>query len=333
MQQQSSVYAGKLRFLYNGLIIIAAVVLFSILISIAGSNTILDARARPTVQTAESTITDTPNNVTLALFAFAGESRQLLLTIGRSVYSASQSVTHASSQLGGGLVHVSSVIASGAWDAISFIGRGIGSGVAFIFRVPGNVVNGVSDTKVVSSVIRPEQETKTPVITAQTSAAVFAHYDKRQQAEIAKLLEGQVLANRELGGSIVSGDPNRGGYPAQWDTVAQDSLVDSWGMYNRECVSYAAWKVYQTYGNMPYWGGIGNANQWPGNARNAGIPTSSIPKVKSVAISMHGYYGHAMWVEKIEGDMIYVGQYNYDLNGQYSEMWVNANEFTYLYFQ
>ena len=38
-----------------------------------------------------------------------------------------------------------------------------------------------------------------------------------------------------------------------------------------QCVSYTAWKVYQKNGYMPYWGGVGNANQWPGNADSAGI--------------------------------------------------------------
>jgi surface antigen len=83
---------------------------------------------------------------------------------------------------------------------------------------------------------------------------------------------------------------------------------------------------------MPYWGGVGNANQWPGDARAAGIATGSTPKVHSVAISMGGAFGHAMWVEAVSGNMIYVSQYNYDLAGHYSEMWVNGGSFTYLYF-
>jgi surface antigen len=48
---------------------------------------------------------------------------------------------------------------------------------------------------------------------------------------------------------------------------------------------------------------------------------------------MQGYYGHAMWVEKVSGSMIYVSQYNYDLRGHYSEMWVNGSAFTYIYFK
>jgi surface antigen len=172
-----------------------------------------------------------------------------------------------------------------------------------------------------------------PVIDAETSAAVYARLNEQQKQQITALLAAQVVANQGLGGAILAGDPNHGGYPAKWDNLAQDSQIDSWGMYTRECVSYAAWKVYQTYGYMPYWGGVGNANQWVRNARRAGIPTGRTPQVHSVAISMLGYYGHAMWVEKVSGNMIYVSQYNYDLHGHYSEMWVNASSFTYIYFK
>ncbi|HZP55549.1 MAG TPA: CHAP domain-containing protein [Candidatus Saccharimonadales bacterium] len=161
-------------------------------------------------------------------------------------------------------------------------------------------------------------------------------YDQQIQSnnsQIASLRAQQAAANRALGGHAVPGDPGHGGYPARWDQpVPQDSEIDDWGMLNRECVSYTAWKVYQTYGYMPYWGGSGNANQWPGDAAAAGIPTGSIPRVHSVAISTSGFYGHAMWVEAVNGNMIYVSQYNYDLQGHYSEMWVNGSSFTYIYF-
>jgi hypothetical protein len=38
-------------------------------------------------------------------------------------------------------------------------------------------------------------------------------------------------------------------------------------------------------------------------------------------------------VEKVEGNMIYVSQYNYDLHGHYSEMWINGGNLTYIYFK
>jgi surface antigen len=160
---------------------------------------------------------------------------------------------------------------------------------------------------------------------------------KSNFAKISDLRRQQAIANAQLGGaSIVPGDPGHGGYPAVWNNASQDSMIDNWGMYNRECVSYTAWKVYENFGHMPYWGGIGNANQWPGNARNSGIPTGSQPRANSVAIWNVGYYGHAMWVEAVNSDgSIWVSQYNYDYTGHYSEMRVSASmasSLTYIYF-
>ncbi|MBX4197291.1 CHAP domain-containing protein [Candidatus Saccharibacteria bacterium] len=162
-----------------------------------------------------------------------------------------------------------------------------------------------------------------------------AAYDsqiKTNNSQIASLRAQQAALNRKLGGIPVAGDPGHGGYPAVWNNAAQDSTIDSWGMYNRECVSYTAWKVYQTFGYMPYWGGVGNANQWPGDAARAGIPTGSVPKAHSVAIWNVGAFGHAMWVEAVSGSTIYVSQYNYDYAGHYSEMTINGSGLTYIYF-
>ncbi|MGH7156758.1 MAG: CHAP domain-containing protein [Candidatus Saccharimonadales bacterium] len=162
-----------------------------------------------------------------------------------------------------------------------------------------------------------------------------AQYDQTisaNNAQIVSLRAQQAALNRQLGGVPTAGDPGHGGYPAVWGNSAQDTIIDNWGMYNRECVSYTAWKVYQTFGYMPYWGGSGNANQWPGDARAAGIPTGSVPKVHSVAIWNVGAFGHAMWVEAVNGSTIYVSQYNYDLAGHYSEMSINGSGLTYIYF-
>ena len=162
----------------------------------------------------------------------------------------------------------------------------------------------------------------------------FTAQIRANNATIASLRAQQAAANRRLGGSAEPGDPGHGGYPAYLDHAAQDSLIDPWGMYNRECVSYTAWKVYEAYGHMPYWGGHGNANQWPASAQADGIPTGSTPKAGAVAISMAGYYGHAMWVEADYGNgTIRVSQYNYDLAGHYSEMTISASGLVYIYFQ
>jgi peptidoglycan DL-endopeptidase CwlO len=154
-------------------------------------------------------------------------------------------------------------------------------------------------------------------------------------SRISELRSQQAAANAaHFGNGTVAGDPNHGGYPAVWDNAAQDSMLDDWGMFNRECVSYTAWKVFQTFGYMPYWGGRGNANQWPSSAEADGIATGSTPRVHSVAIWMTGYYGHAMWVEDVYSNgNIRVSQYNYDYQGHYSEMTIPSGGMTYIYFE
>lgn len=135
------------------------------------------------------------------------------------------------------------------------------------------------------------------------------------------------------------GNPNKGGYPYAGQCPSAKingrQYADRWGMYICECVSYAAWRVSYAYGNMPYWGGIGNANQWINNARRFGIPYGSTPKPGAVGISLSGPYGHAVWVEYVRGNRVGISQYNYRINGvpgEYSEMEVNAGAYTYIYF-
>ena len=205
----------------------------------------------------------------------------------------------------------------------------------FTIHLPGKIVRPITSGQTVNAIIKPAEDESVPVISAETSAAALASFNAAQRQQIQQWQAAQLVANQALDGTVAVGDSssNHGGYPARWDNARQDSTLDNWGMYNRECVSYAAWKVYQTYGSMAYWGGSGNANEWPRDARRAGIPTGGAPQVHAVAISMRGYYGHAMWVEKVSGSMIYVSQYNYDLHGHYSEMWVNGSSFTYIYFK
>ena len=105
-------------------------------------------------------------------------------------------------------------------------------------------------------------------------------------------------------------------------------------MYNRECVSYTAFRVAASGRYMPYWGGHGNANQWPDSARAAGIPVDGNPQVGDVAISMAGPYGHAMYVEAVGGGKVRVSQYNYGSPaGTYSEMTISAAGLYFIHFR
>ncbi|HTH71963.1 MAG TPA: CHAP domain-containing protein [Candidatus Pristimantibacillus sp.] len=199
-----------------------------------------------------------------------------------------------------------------------------------------------------------DQQTQQSQLDANRAAqASLLNYNKSQQAtfnsqisanksKIADLRRQQAILNSQFNIGNMRGDPGNGGYPSVWANAAQDTMIDSWGMYNRECVSYAAYMVHQDYlsgkndRDMPWWGGRGNANQWDDNARAAGIPVNSTPTPGSIAISNGGFYGHAMYVAAvgtINGQQaIYVQQFNAQLTGQYSEGWRYTNGLVFLHF-
>jgi peptidoglycan DL-endopeptidase CwlO len=148
---------------------------------------------------------------------------------------------------------------------------------------------------------------------------------RAQQQQILGAIAAQMAAS---GTVLITSDGYNGGYPAYLSNAPQDSLVDPWGMYNRECVSYAAFKVAQSGRTMPYWGGVGNAQQWPSNARADGIPVDRNPQVGDVAITYNAPFGHAMYVEAVNGRDVTISQYNWLVNGQWgvwSEMTLSAD--------
>jgi surface antigen len=151
-------------------------------------------------------------------------------------------------------------------------------------------------------------------------------------SKMSSLRSQQAAANARLFGNGVRNVVDGSGYPyrnAPWP----NEISDPWGMYMRQCVSYTAWKVAASGRHMPYWGGVGNANQWDDNARADGISVDSSPRVGDVAISNNGYYGHAMYVEAVYGDgTIYVSQYNAAWTGTYSEARINKGALVFIHF-
>lgn len=154
---------------------------------------------------------------------------------------------------------------------------------------------------------------------------------KANNKRIAKLEAEQAAANARLfsssGARVVAGN-GKNSYPSPWRSAPMNSYVDDWGMYSRQCVSYAAWKVYQSGKFMPRWGGNygkyhgGNANKWDDNARIDGLTVNTTPKAGSVAVAHIGFYGHVMYVESVNGDgTINISQYNANWQGNYSEVY------------
>lgn len=160
---------------------------------------------------------------------------------------------------------------------------------------------------------------------------------KDNNSRISQLRAQQAAENAKhfRGYTIVPGHNGNDTYPDAWRLAYQDSLIDSWGMYNRECVSYTAWKVASTGRYMPYWGGAGNANQWPADARAAGIPVGSSPQAGDVAIAYWGSFGHAMYVDSVNSDgTINISQYNWDYHGTYSEIYhFSPSGLSFIHFQ
>jgi len=116
-------------------------------------------------------------------------------------------------------------------------------------------------------------------------------------------------------------------------TGERDS-TDRWGYCTRQCVSYAAWAVERSGRSAPYY--YGSAKNWDNAALSRGIavyhvsPSAAdinrgvrqgLPLPGDVAISNAGNWGHAMYVEQVSGDRIYVSQYNQQLTGVYSTQW------------
>lgn len=153
----------------------------------------------------------------------------------------------------------------------------------------------------------------------------------QQAAAMAAAARASGVSN--IGGGSVGG----GGYPGAWANAEQDTIIDNWSLYNRECVSYTAWKVASTGRFVPNFGGAGNANQWPSTTARYGIPNGSTPRAGSVAIWYVGAYGHAMYVEAVNDDgSITVSDYNNNSDGggwgKYHYYTRSAAGLTYIYF-
>jgi peptidoglycan hydrolase CwlO-like protein len=157
-----------------------------------------------------------------------------------------------------------------------------------------------------------------------------------------------LLSNGGNGGSGTVGDfiwqnltPNNGaggcsgGYPFCQE---QDTVIDPWQLYNRECVSYVAWALqYKFHKNVSGFNGQGNAYEWPFSAAmySGAVRVFEPQAGDAVIIPANPNFaplGHAMIVEFVNGDWIHISQYNYYGTGQYSEMDIKNSGVIFLRF-
>lgn len=113
--------------------------------------------------------------------------------------------------------------------------------------------------------------------------------------------------------------------------LAQDSRLDPWGEYVRECTSFAAWALHSRNGfDMPFYA---NAIDWGTIAARRGYAVNSTPALGAVAWNQHPPYGHVAWVSAVSGGSVTVQEYNYYGNGTYSTRTVPASSFRYIHFK
>lgn len=168
----------------------------------------------------------------------------------------------------------------------------------------------------------------------QSQQASYNQKTKDNQARIAALIAAQRRANNSTDGGYyflrfegAAQAFNPANYPyknAGFSMSTAPGCVDNdgpdrWGYCTRQCVSYAAWAVEASGRDAPMY--YGNAKDWVAKAYARGVQVSRIPQPGDVAISTSGTWGHAMYVEKVEGERIYVSQYNAGLDGEFSYQW------------
>lgn len=96
-------------------------------------------------------------------------------------------------------------------------------------------------------------------------------------------------------------------YPSPWrPPTTQDTILDTWKEWNRECTSYAAWMLHSVNGyEMPF---NDDAVNWGIDASNRGITVNMTPVVGSIYWSSSS--DHVAWVESISGSNVTVQDYN-----------------------
>ena len=182
---------------------------------------------------------------------------------------------------------------------------------------------------VVAGINAKKAEQQSLLAQTQGDEANYRKLADQDNAKIADLRRQQAAIIASFSSNVHYG--GSGGYP--WAGAPfPNSIADPWGMYQRQCVSYTAWKVASSRRHMPYWGGRGNAYQWPGNARAAGIPVDGNPRPGDVAISMAGSFCHAMYFESVNGGKVHVSQYNANWDGQYSTSDVSIAGLQFIHF-
>lgn len=114
-------------------------------------------------------------------------------------------------------------------------------------------------------------------------------------------------------------------YPEPYRSAAKDTKIDPSTCYNRECVSYTAWKIKEATGAWPRRTGDMNAKNWIYRLPSWGFKEVAEPKNGGLYIGVltTGRYGHVVW---FEGDRT-ISEYNYGSAGNYGVRQINLSQY------
>lgn len=99
-------------------------------------------------------------------------------------------------------------------------------------------------------------------------------------------------------------------YPTPWRApTTQDTVLDTWKEWNRECTSYAAWMLHSINGyEMPF---NDDADNWGTDASNLHIEVNMVPVVGSVFWQTGSKGDHVAYVESIpDSTHVQIEEYN-----------------------
>jgi murein DD-endopeptidase MepM/ murein hydrolase activator NlpD len=184
----------KARFVITGALILASILFFTLLLSGFSTDHTVEA-ADPTTPTnvAEAGFYDSPNAVTSGLSMAADRLSRSLDSTDDMITGVSDSVSDMTDNSAeyiaagaknsgdaafGSAVFVSKggmLLTKGYLNYLSFYGRTLASIATFSIQTPGRVLGLVSNAPVVSSVIKPSDNTPIPVITPGSPILFEAH--------------------------------------------------------------------------------------------------------------------------------------------------------------
>jgi surface antigen len=121
-------------------------------------------------------------------------------------------------------------------------------------------------------------------------------------------------------------------YPSNLKSAAQDSRVDPWNFYNRECTSFVAWRLNHDVGiafhnwyKGKHWG---DAAIWRRAALDSGVPVDGVAARGAIAWWAQGSpgssSGHVAWVTGVTSSSITIEEYNYATRGGYGQRTIST---------